>query len=1445
MTTPAPADALRSALAALNDARARLERFERERHGPVAIVGMACRVPGAESTDALWQLLCAGGDAITEVPADRWPVDPLYDPNPDAPGRVASRWGGFLRDIDQFDAAFFGISPREADQMDPQQRILLEVTWDALTHAGQAPQQLAGTRTGVFVGVHSHSSDYFLLQAADLARLDTFSGTGSSHSVLSGRISYLLDLQGPSIAIDTACSSSLVAVHLAVQSLRRGESDLALAGGVNAMLEPTFTAATSRLHMLSPDGRCKPFDARANGIVRGEGCGVLVLKRLADALAHGDRVLAVLHGSAVNQDGRSNGLTAPNGRAQEAVLRAALADARLPATAVGHIEAHGTGTALGDPIEFEALAAVYGTAAPRTAPVALGSAKSNLGHLEGAAGVVGVIKAVLSLVHRELPPIVHFTAPNPHLQLEGTPFLIPTARTPWGGESARYAAVSSFGWSGTNAHLVLGEAPTATTAAQSSSEAGPSNPLLLCVSAHTPGALRALLRTYAEHLADPDVDADACCRAAALRRDHHAWRAAILGADAVALRSALAAVAEGRPHAGAVVGTARAAEFLPVLFVAPDFADPAPDLLATWRRLPAFADGITACLAAWGAMDTGVDLRALLDGEATDAGTARLRRATIQYALATLWRAWGIEPAAVVAPSGTDTIAGAIDGTRPLGEALRRLWSSAGARSDASALQDEVAHRLQAMGGGAVISLDAGGDANADAQAGPWHTLATLYVAGAEPRWTAVFNTDRTAAVPLPSYPWQRRRFWLPAPETTSPLAADAITPSADRVPVPATPIPRTACYATRWVPTPDIDALATGPRVWIVPDVAGAFSAEEIDALRAALRATGDTVVTTQWDVEAIAESARVAGVGCGLLVPAPVGRDAAYQLVNAFVSMQAASERRGEVDAPAVWWLTRGGQAVDGDRADVLDPWQAAIWGAGRVASREQPAWWGGLIDVTDCEPSTWAAVAARVRAGGEPEVAVRGGRSLVPRLEPLATERSTSAPWASDAAYVITGAFGGLGAEFAQAMVRDGVRRLVLFSRVPLPPRTEWLALSPTSPLGRRVALVRALEGAGAAVQVLVADLADADAVRAVLARYAAEAWPRIAGVVHCSGTADNRLMHDQSADSFASVRVPKVDAAVLLEELLPEAMFIHASSISAYWGFEGMSNYAAANAALDLLAARLRRRGRVAVSIQWCAWEGTGMALTESLKRNTTAMRQGGIGTLTIDEGVSCFRWAVGAPEGTVAVLPIDWDAFAQSAERLPTVLRSIVPSAATAEAGDMPGPSADASSPSVWSFDALEQLVRTTVGAVLRIAPEGIDPSQPFGTMGVESLMAVEIRNRLARGLDRQLSATLLLNYRTVDALARHLATRVGVAAPPAPSASPAPIVTRPDPASTVPTPASPLMPSSALSIPSSADSAAVASRDTPSAPHDLSVAVGAVDAMSDADALRALRRGRG
>jgi acyl transferase domain-containing protein/acyl-CoA synthetase (AMP-forming)/AMP-acid ligase II len=524
--------------------------------GQIAVVSMACRMPGhVDSPEALWQLLRDGGDAIVEVPSNRWDAAAHYHPDPDHPGTITTRYGGFVDAVYEFDAQFFGISPTEARHLDPQQRLLLEVCWETLERAGIAPARLAGTPTGVFIGISTN--DYVQRLNRRAESVDAYVASGNALSLAANRLSYVFGFEGPSIAVDTACSSSLVAIHQACQSLRAGESDAAIAGGVNLLLDPTVSINHSRARLLSPDGRCKAFSRDADGMSRSEGCGLVLLKRLEDAVRDGDPIIAVIRGSAVNQDGRTSGLTVPNGRAQQRVIHAALSRAGVEPGAIDYVEAHGTGTPLGDPIEAAALADVFQR---KQRPLTIGSIKTNVGHLESAAGVAGLMKAILSLQHEEIPRQLHGDALNPQIDWAANGLRVSTTAAAWPRrEQPRLAGVSSFGFGGTNSHVIVEESPAA-----AARELPALAEYLLPLSARSASALRQLATDFVDYLEATDAHAADICFTASIGRDHFAHRLAIAGDSVAGLRQGLQAWLEGSqpPTARSTGVTAIAGDYL-------------------------------------------------------------------------------------------------------------------------------------------------------------------------------------------------------------------------------------------------------------------------------------------------------------------------------------------------------------------------------------------------------------------------------------------------------------------------------------------------------------------------------------------------------------------------------------------------------------------------------------------------------------------------------------------------------------------------------------------------------------------------------------------------------------------------------------------------------------------------------------------------------------------
>ncbi|NBD16539.1 MAG: beta-ketoacyl synthase [Cyanobacteria bacterium] len=765
---------------------------------PIAIVGIGCRFPQAKNPEAFWQLLKNGVDAIAPIPQERWNIDHFYDRDPETPGKMNACWGGFLENVDGFDADFFGMSTEEVKHCDPQQRLFLEVAWEALENAGIVPTELAGSSTGVFIGLCT--IDYHRLLYKNFDCIGPYSGTGTTPCVTANRLSYMLDLRGPSMAVDTACSSSLVTVHLACQSLRSGESNLCLAGGVNLILSPDSTISSSQTGMLSANnGRCKTFDASADGYIRGEGCGVVILKRLSDAVKDQDQIFALIRGSAVSHNGLSNSLSAPKGLAQQTTMGQALVNANVESSAISYVDAHAVGTAVGDAIEWKALQTVLKDGREPDQPCYIGSVKTNIGHLEAAAGISALMKVVLSLQNEAIPPHLHLETLNPYISLENTPFAIPTALQPWcRGEKPRLAGVSAFGFGGTNAHLILEEAPLTQTFRKTATKDRPLQ--ILTLSAKSDAALQEMVQQYADFLvAHPEASLADICFTANTKRTHFDDRLCVVAESSPELYQRL------KDSAGVGKGKVKGRKRPQLIFFFPH--DEPSEFLPLGEELyqtqPTFRSAIAQC---------GDLLQA--NPLSVDAEHRPLTQFAIEYGLAQLWASWGIKPKAVMGGGVGEYVAATVAGVFTLEAALKLVMASLDSHSSARS-RDNVAetvtytqpqipfispatgepitaaiatpkywcrhlHSSEPSSFGAfaneqvVLAMGSPPTTIAEGQLalgsfhpeqGSWQgllsSLGELYIRGFAINWSGFDQDYSRHRLQLPTYPFQRQRYWF------------------------------------------------------------------------------------------------------------------------------------------------------------------------------------------------------------------------------------------------------------------------------------------------------------------------------------------------------------------------------------------------------------------------------------------------------------------------------------------------------------------------------------------------------------------------------------------------------------------------------------------------------------------------------------------------------------
>lgn len=1437
---------VKQALLKITQLKQRIGELEAQSGAPVAIVGAGVRAPaGITDVAQFWRFLCDAGCAVGEVPASRWDADALYDPSRKAPGSVYTRHGAFVDGIDEFDAAFFNLSGREAEQMDPQQRVLLETAWEALEHAGIDPSSVEGSDCGVFVGLMNQ--DY-----ADLC-----TGPGTSASVASGRLAYVLGAQGPTLTVDTACSSGLVALHLACKALQREECDTAIVAAVNLQVTAKMTIAECAGQMLSADGRCKTFDADADGFGRSDGCVVLVLRRESQARRDGDRILAVVRGSAVNHDGASAGLTVPNGPAQQRVLGAALADAGLAAADIDLIEAHGTGTALGDPIELSALTGVYGEDRDRALYVA--SVKTNFGHMEAAAGLVGVLKAALCVHHGAIPPHLHLHRQNPNFDWTTSPVVIPTALTPWPADRAvRRAAVSAFGISGTNAHVILEQPAPADDRPEA--DASPF-PMLLKASARTPDALRELADRYSQALRQSTANAAQLQRTLNLGRADFEHRWAVVADTAAGAAAQFTDFAEGRERRAVQRAGAEGNERRGLVWL---FSGQGSQYVGMgwglFEREPRFRQALLEAEEALRPHLSAPLLEVMQSGPAerlNDTRHAQPALFALQYALGRYWAHMGFTASVMLGHSVGEYAAACLAGIFSLDDAARliaargRLMSELcvpGAMAAVFAAPSDI--RLDSIGDGisvaayngprnTVISgdtqsmaraldrlredgidfqrlevshgfhsptmrpmldafetvarqvsyraadlplianltgrIDPSGmstarywtdhvmapvrfadavaslaslDIGASLEIGPQGTLtamlrrcpgteairgavslrrgeddghavrqafAQLYIAGTPCHWEHIGGRGVTP-VEAPTYAFQRQRYWVAEPGTVRSSPVDAVIG-----------------YEAAWEPAV---AMAQAPASRSALILVGSADAVARWALLLGALHAGplDTVEVSQDDHAA--ELARVASAHADAdLVLLADG--ASPEVATALLAAQMAGARL------RLWWLDQGPDGVDsGVSASLI-----------KVAATELQLAWGGVLWVDGADARSAADVVAEIgNRAGEDAVRWIGGARHVKRLARVRQQPGAMRLLDPDGQYWITGGLGGLGRLIADALIERGARHVVLLGR-----RGE-------AGCGPEVAAQLATWRAGGTrIDAPAIDVASHAAVHALAAR----AGAGLRGVIHAAGLEDQCALADLVPARIERMFAAKVHGTQSLEAALPWPQldfFVAVSSVAALWGGVGSLHYAAANAWLEAWVHAARRRGRPCSVLRLGPVQGAGMVDAS----RGDALAQLGLLALSPARALRLLDQAMHATSAVWTACDLDEARLAasmQSRRERPLLAR-------LAGVADASPPAPQASVDEWHGLDTgdlqqrIRDLLERSLREVLRLADTvDVGAGTPVQQLGVDSLLAIEIRDRLSAVFGQSLPSTFVFDHGTPAAMAAEIERRIRGATP--------------------------------------------------------------------------------
>jgi len=1497
-TTPdkesAQLSALQKAYSIINQLESRLADVEREREcvQPIAIVGMACRFPGGSvDPGSFWELLHSGRDAVREVPAQRWDVDAIYDSSASTPGKMYSRYGGFIDDMDAFDAAFFGISPHEATRMDPQHRLLLEAGWEALENAGFVPERLKGSRTGVFVGIGQNDYGQILWSGKDLTSVDAYDGTGNSFGFAPGRLSYVLGFHGPCLAVTTACSSSLVASHLACQSLRSKECDLALVGGVQLMLAPGAGVFLSQARAITGNRYYRVFDARSDGYLRGEGCGVVVLKRLADALADGDPMHAVILSSAINHDGRSSALTVPNGLAQRQVLRNALDNAGLKPSDIDYVETHGSGTPLGDPIEIEALADVYCQGRPASRPLLVGTVKANIGHPEEGAGVAGLIKTTLSLEHQEIPALVNFENPNPHIAWDRIAVRVPTEPVSWKrNQTPRRAGISSFGLSGTNVHIILEEAPQTPTSIESSEPDFERTCHLLLLSARDEPGLYRQAQRYAGWLRScSQVNFADICWSANTRRTSFGHRLAIVASSVEEAAGKLTAfdADRERKQSDVIVGKTTQDRLKTAFF----FAGETQDCLNRGRQLymtqPTFRQSLDRCDEILQRMLDGSFLEALypsgdtrsLKHSSMPPFMQQLALVSIEFALAELWQSFGVKPSLVLGYGVGEYVAACVAGVICLEDCLKLVARSANLEMNPDAFEDTARSisynspevpfvssltgelirdgvvldarywrsHLQESNGyqrslhkavefGCSVILETGPDSSLtmskercvtdpditllwslEKENEDWSTMLNAFgriaVRTADIDWIA-FDRDyrRFYVDSLPTYAFAKNRFWIEPRETTATTASGA-TPNTESDDL------RDWLYQIEWQEAPRISACPsaemTASPTWIVfvgcdplgPSLCELIRKRGEKCFTVSCNSNGHDQ-TTDYVVEPLVtgshdELLRDMGEeklqNCRIVYlwaldavdETPEYRSLKKSLPLTSGSWLAKLVRLSFTDNAAgrMWVVTRGAQSVTKTGEDLFHVDQSSLWGFWKSLVSIYPQQCGSIIDLEEKHDSTSkeadAALLMTEMLSDDPEkqVAVRGERRLVPRLNRLVQENDKKSlpQLRSDASYLITGGFGELGFRVALWMAKRGARHLVLTGKSANSNNTNCNTKSHDPRTRNKRKCVEILEGMGVKVATCNVNLDDEEKITALFERFDRD-LPPLKGIVHMVGNLEKTPSNHSDDKDVLLVTDPRVAGSWLLHTLtqgLSLDFFAFFSPLSIVNGLKYV-NSASTNSFVDGLSYYRKRLGLPALSIDWGPWAEERMSeermSTDLLSDENRVVGSTNSQLMNSAQALEAFGRLLTGSNNEVIVNNVDWKSYLTFVE--PTPLASFYEEIRRQESFDAAGKN-DAKCAFInrLSFLSKEEKKNYVVNKICKAVAEtlgledilNIDVDTHFLDMGMDSIIYPEFCTRLSDEVgiaffERHLNEYPNINDMSEFILRKNMKTTVGKSA---------------------------------------------------------------------------------